>query len=323
MLATTEQVEDLVSRGKSLILAGEEQLLASLPKGNWIGGTIPYFVGAEGGRTTRDHIFVQPVADASTKCTIQVYDAKTISQVAVDSPEPGYTVLILPAFSQIHQDYALNAPNYEQLFFKVVGGWIAGIHLDDLGKKSPKVFNGFTGETLASAGVAMHVELPPKRQAQLGIVNIFEQGNGDELRFPKTGFSASECLVNGERRNLAEYYKTKGIDSRLPLVADFCGAMINVSIQAIDDAAGVVKFYAPVFDTAVYRVAKPVANYAKEFGGAIPTTIKNPVFSCNCVLNYLHGELENRRTGSVTGPMTFGEIGYQLLNQTLVYITVP
>ena len=46
------------------------------------------------------------------------------------------------------------------------------------------------------------------------------------------------------------------------------------------------------------------------------------MFACNCVLNYLHGQLEGRRTGTVLGPMTFGEIAYQLLNQTMVYITV-
>ncbi len=40
------------------------------------------------------------------------------------------------------------------------------------------------------------------------------------------------------------------------------------------------------------------------------------------MLNYLYGELEGRRTGAVVGPMTYGEIGYQLLNQTLVYIEV-
>ena len=45
-------------------------------------------------------------------------------------------------------------------------------------------------------------------------------------------------------------------------------------------------------------------------------------FTCNCILNYVHSSLEGRRTGDVVGPMTFGEIAYQLLNQTLVYVTV-
>jgi hypothetical protein len=32
--------------------------------------------------------------------------------------------------------------------------------------------------------------------------------------------------------------------------------------------------------------------------------------------------LEGKKTGGVTGPITFGEIAYQLLNQTLAYISV-
>ena len=40
------------------------------------------------------------------------------------------------------------------------------------------------------------------------------------------------------------------------------------------------------------------------------------------MLNYVYGELENKHTGSLTGPMTFGEIAFQLLNQTLVYVTL-
>jgi len=40
------------------------------------------------------------------------------------------------------------------------------------------------------------------------------------------------------------------------------------------------------------------------------------------VLNYVYGELENKRTGNLTGPMTFGEIAFQVLNQTLVHVTV-
>jgi len=45
-------------------------------------------------------------------------------------------------------------------------------------------------------------------------------------------------------------------------------------------------------------------------------------FSCNCILNYLYGELEGKHTGQVVGPMTFGEVAYQLLNQTMVQMTL-
>jgi hypothetical protein len=33
-------------------------------------------------------------------------------------------------------------------------------------------------------------------------------------------------------------------------------------------------------------------------------------------------DLEGQRTANITGPFTFGEIAYQLLNQTLVYLSV-
>jgi hypothetical protein len=46
------------------------------------------------------------------------------------------------------------------------------------------------------------------------------------------------------------------------------------------------------------------------------------VFSCNCILNYLYAELEGKRTGAITGPITYGEIANLLLSQTLVRLLV-
>jgi hypothetical protein len=45
-------------------------------------------------------------------------------------------------------------------------------------------------------------------------------------------------------------------------------------------------------------------------------------FSCNCILNFLFGGLEGQKIGNLQGPVTFGEIGYQLLNQTLVVLRI-
>jgi len=45
-------------------------------------------------------------------------------------------------------------------------------------------------------------------------------------------------------------------------------------------------------------------------------------FSSNCILNYLYGELEGKKIKNVTGPITFGEIGYMLLNQTLTFLYI-
>jgi hypothetical protein len=46
------------------------------------------------------------------------------------------------------------------------------------------------------------------------------------------------------------------------------------------------------------------------------------IFSCNCILNYLYSGLKGKKTAGITGPATFGEIAYQLLNQTMVYLRI-
>jgi len=322
MLANIETVKALLSQKRRLILAGDESVLRALPAGDWIGGTIPYFMTEDGGMTSRDHVFVTEIPEIARAGRIAVYDETTVSRIAVDSPDNGYTVLIVPAFTRLHREFALDSPRYEEQFFKVVGGWIAGTHLDDIGRIAPKVFVGSTREVLESKGAALHVELPKEYQAKLGIVNIFEQGDGEPIQFPESGFAARECIVRGKRENVLDFVGRTGLDLRLPLVSDLCGTKFNVSIQAADIGKRQVSFYAPVFEGVTYRAAKPIANYAERFIAAIPSDIGQPVFACNCVLNYLHGQLEGRRAGGVFGPMTFGEIAYQLLNQTMVYITV-
>jgi len=322
MLATLADVKTMLVAGKTLILAGDEELLAAVPAGRWIGGTIPYFMDADGGVTTRDRLFVQVVPPQARATTVATYDLDSVKRVGVESPDRGYSVLIIPAFTPIHQQYALDAPGYADLFLKVIGGWIAGVHLDDLGKRRPKVFDGSTGCSYEDRCLAMHVELAPPWHAQLDIVNIFERSDGPELRFPKQGFEVGDCVVNGVTRNFHDFLVESKIDVRLPLMAETFGALINVSIQSLDAEKGTVRLYAPVFEGVAYRPARPLSNYPERFAVAIPHVASEPVFSCNCVLNYLYGQLEGHHTGRITGPMTFGEIAYQLLNQTLVYVTL-
>ena len=322
MLADIDTVTGLLGSKRQLILAGDETVLRQLPGGNWIGGTIPYFMTTEGGTVRRDRIFVTEVPEIARSARCTTYDEESIRRIGVDSPEHGYTVLILPAFTRLHRHFALESPHYEQQFFKVVGGWVAGTHLDDIGRVAPKVFFGPAHQALESAGVAIHVELPSEYQARLRIVNIFEQGDGQPIQFPESGFVARECIVGGKHENILDFVGRTGLDLRLPLVSDCCGTKFNVGIQAADIARRQLSFFAPVFEGVTYRAAKPVANYPERFLAAIPADVGQPVFACNCLLNYLHGQLAGRHTGSILGPMSFGEIAYQLLNQTLVYITV-
>ena len=169
----------------------------------------------------------------------------------------------------------------------------------------------------------MRMKLPADRLAQINIINLFQQGNGDTICFPTTGFSATTAVINGTEHNLAEYLQRIKADTRLPLVANYCGAMVNVSLKSLDPQNGRVEFFAPVVSGIEYRLAMPVMDYVSEFEARLKELSPDSVlFSCNCILNYLHSNLAGRRTGALVGPVTFGEIAFQLLNQTLVYIEV-
>jgi hypothetical protein len=322
MLWNLEQTSQAIRNGEVLSLAADEELLARLPKGAWIGGTIPYFMSDEGGQITRDKIFASRLPCKASEVSIRTYGTPDLAKILVDAPENGFSIIIIPALSEAHSAYARNAPGFEGMFLKPIIGWISGVHLDDLGKVSPKVFDGHAGLISNHRAVVLHVKLPPNKIANMGIVNLFSQGRGDAIKFPETGFSASRCFVNGRACNFADYLTEKKIDTRLPLVADYCGAMVNVSFQTVDQHKKTVSFYAPVFDDVEYRIAQPVKDYVAGFQAALPKMNGDVTFSCNCILNFLYSELEGKKTAHMTGPMTFGEVAYQLLNQTMVYMVV-
>ncbi|MEZ5628414.1 MAG: hypothetical protein R3E34_12975 [Rhodocyclaceae bacterium] len=311
-------VAGLIRDGHFLCLAGDEAALRQLPPGNWIGGTIPYFMSAAGAVVSRELVYVQQIADFLSPPRLRFYDAASLPQLCRNAPEHGYSLLIVPAFSACHSDFARHAPNYEDMYLKPLAGWVAGTHLDDLGRAAPRVVYGPTGQFSSELAVVMDVALPPSRFAHIDIVNRFKPGDGDAIRFADTGFSAQACHINGEPANLADYLSARQVDTRLPLVADYCGASVNVSFKQVDTVAKRVEFYAPVFPGLSYRLATPAAVPASlAVGGQAPAT-----FACNCILDFLYRGQDGRPAEGLAGPATFGEIGYQLLNQTEVYLTI-
>jgi hypothetical protein len=321
MLTTATEVAKRIKAGERLLLAADEKVLLSLPAGVWIGGTIPYFMGERGGVVSREAVFATEVPRELSQCKIVSYDRAALPNIAKEAPDNGITFLILPAMSQVHLDYAQNAPDYPDMYMKPIVGWVSGVHMDDLGSVLPKVVDGRMVAAYTDKGIALRGSLPAGVIAKLGIVNLFTQGSGDRLTFPEGGFRVRRCRVNDTEQSFADYLESHEIDTRLPLVADYAGAMINVSVQKVDTANDVVSLYAPVFTNVEYRMADRVPDYVRSFAKALPKGI-TAAFSCNCILNFLYSELEGKTTANMEGPITFGEIAYQLLNQTLVYLTV-
>src|SRR5207244_1216746 len=117
---------------KLFAVAGDERLLARLPRGNWVGGTIPYLMTDEdGGLTTRDSLMVQElVTDVRAAPKISVYDKQTIDRVTADAPANGYTFLMMPALSDVHLAYGKDAPGCKVLCVHPIVSCATGIHLN-------------------------------------------------------------------------------------------------------------------------------------------------------------------------------------------------
>lgn len=320
MLRTVDDTNRLIAQGKRLHVAGDAGALGRLGRGDWIGGTIPYFLTEAGGRVDRERVFVTELPKEVRAVDIDFIAPDRLDEIPDRAPAGGFTLIVLPAMSDAHTKYAIGAHDLPGLFETPVIGWIAGMHLDDLGHAQAMVFNGRTGEASADRVIALRAGVAGHVTPRIGIINVFSQGDGDRFVFPETSFAADDCRINGRSASFYEYAKARQIDSRRPLVADLSGEMINVSFQTVDDATHSVRFYAPVVAGVEYRQAASVDDYRDALLSHVAARPVTPVFSCNCILNYLYADLAGDKALSITGPATFGEIAYVLLNQTLVYL---
>ncbi|MCL2044041.1 MAG: hypothetical protein FWG89_07880 [Treponema sp.] len=319
MLMTYDATSKLIQDGKLLHIAGTEALLKKLPKGKWIGGSTEYFMAKDGGTVSGDLLFVTEFPYENYQ--FKSYNAQNISQVTADSFDNGFSLLIIPFDSAVHKEYAQNAAKYEKMFLRNIVGWISGLNLNIPGQ-TPITVNGSTSETFSDKAIALHMQVPENKTVSVNIINIFEQDTASPvIEFSEEGFSVKKCRVDGKEVVFADYITEKSIDTKLPIVGDYSGNGVNISFKSIEN--GVVNFYAPVFSGIKYRTAKAVSNYEKLFNDYIAGHKGITAdFSCNCILNFLYGELENKKIEAFSGPITFGEIAYQLVNQTLVYVSV-
>ena len=320
-MMTVKEASSRIQNGKQLFVSGEEGLLAQLPRGAWVGGTIPYFMTEEGGMCSHDKVQVSVLPEFVSDATVRFYGPAELTKIPSDYKPNGFSYVIIPAQTDAHQTFAKDCSTWPGIFNRPLFGWISGVHLDHVGMVKPKVVNGKTGKFSDSEAVVMHLDLPASKFARLNTINLFRKGQGDAITFSTSGFDVGSCFINGQEQNFARYLTSKGTDTHLPLVADYRGAMVNVSFQRVDAASGKVTLYAPVFRGVEYKIAAEVGDYEGEFSRQIAQQHVDAVFSCNCILNYLYAKLEGKKTGDIVGPVTFGEIAYMLLNQTLVYLS--
>ncbi|MCA0997541.1 DUF6976 family protein [Alloyangia pacifica] len=314
-MMTPEQAAARIDAGATLVIAGDEEVLTKLPRGRWIGGTTVYFMTETGGHVDRENVFVTEL-EAAEDARAVLYEGEDLPSLTMGRFDNGLSVILIPAFSKAHEAYAIHGAEYPGLFDQPVMGWITGVHLDELASATPKVIDGTTGRVHQEGALVLHVNLSASRSANVEILNLFTQDDsGPELTFPATGFAAETARIDGKEVDFAKWVEAQGIDTRLPLVANYAGALVNVSFQSVGPEG--VAFYAPVIEGVSYRLAASPGDYATVFARQAQGDGAQEL-SCNCILNFLFGELQDKRTGSFTGPVTFGEIAYILLNQTMV-----
>lgn len=320
MLQSPETVRERILAGETLMIAADSSVLRQLPRGNWIGGSIPYFM-AERGICSHTSCYATAAPGTTQQTLVRSYTERELSRIVDDAPDNGYSLVTIPFGSDAHHRFAREAPEYHDIYLKPIVGWISGVDLDALLSTRAEVFDGTTGEHRSDVAVALHVELPKHQQAQVRIINLFRPGEGDDLTFDTEGFDPETVRVNGEPRSFAEYLVTHGADLRAPLVANYLGTMINVSFLGLNHTANKVRLCAPVFRDVLYRLAAPLpTDYASAYAESV-RGIDSP-FACSCILNFIHGALEGQPVAGAKGPVTFGEIAHQLLNQTTVTLDI-
>ncbi len=320
-LFTLSETISLIEQKRHLVITADESLLKKLPKGNWIAGTSPYFMTVDGGHHTKDKLFVDDFTAYGVEFQYYKYSKDNIFEITENSFDNGFIFLILPMASNVLERFGTDSLHFKNIFKNPIVGYVAGIDLQNKDNPSPKVYLGTTLEELSDFGVSMHVQLPENQVARVEIINP----NSIDLQsptftFPKTSFSQSSCIIDGKKSNIADYlisiqHPTMGI----PLISSNNGALINRDVKTIDAQNKTVDFYSPVFSDEVYRLAKPVSDYTALFNEKLSVNKEVVIYSCLCVSFYLLGNLEKKSVG-IDGAFTFGEIAYQILNQTSVFL---
>lgn len=320
-MLTVQEATTLIKKGIPLFVAADEKALKQLPPGQWIGGTIPYFMTESGGLVSNELLQVTLIPALHQTLRIKEYSYQELDRISDNYFKDGFSLIIIPAFSKCHEEFAKNSSTFKNIFIQPLVGWISGANLND-SEAVPKVFNGMTKNSTSDKTLAMHISLPEHLKAEANIINIFEQGGGDSIYFEQTGFSTVRAKVNNKEVKFSDYLKDNRIDLKLPLVADYFGAKINVSFRDIQND-GSVRFYAPIFPDVEYKIANSIDNYETKFIDNLKKhNLTKVMFSCNCILNFLYANLEGKKAGDFNSAMTFGEIAYMLLNQTFVYVEI-
>lgn len=90
-----------------------------MPKGRWVGGTIPYFITPEnGGMVSQDKLFVTDISDDGFCIDIKIYTSIRISKDIYGFSRPYFSFIIIPMMSTVHSNFYING-------YKIIKIWVS------------------------------------------------------------------------------------------------------------------------------------------------------------------------------------------------------
>ncbi|MCQ2251816.1 MAG: hypothetical protein MJZ61_00045 [Bacteroidales bacterium] len=318
-LYSKEEVIEFIKQGRIMHLCGSEAMLEGLPKGNWIAGMTPYFMDTVG-KICENKIYVEDFSLIAEEVKIAEFDETNIHEIAKNNTyKNGFILMILPLESPVYYTFSNHSLEYENIYDNPVVGYVSSCLLEDYGKVRPKVSTGANPELSDEKAVAMYVKVSDKLRVRAEIMNFDTiDYSTPALKFPKTSFNQSDCLIDGKPGNIAQYLEeVKAKIGHYPqLITSQNGALVNRDIKTVDVNKGVASYFSPAYENDEHYTVKPNANYLRAFNDNLKK--KTDVIACfSCTSYFLLGDFEYQHI-DYNGVYTFGEIGYQLLNKTIV-----
>lgn len=322
-LYTREEVVEFIKQGRVMHLCANEKMLEGLPQGNWIAGNTPYFMDTVG-KICNNKIYVEDFSLIAEEVKIQTYTENDIQDIARNNTfSNGFIFVILPLESAVYYAFSNHSLEFENIYDNPVVGYVSSCLFEDYGKARPKVATGTDARLTSDKAAVMYVKVNDRLRVRAEIMNLDTiDYDTPAIKFPVTSFNQSTCTIGGQPGNIAEYLEAvKNKIGHYPqLITSQNGALVNRDIKCVDINKGTASFFSPAYANDEYYIVKPNKNYIRAFNDNLSK--KTDVIACfSCTSYFLLGDFEYQHI-DYNGVYTFGEIGYQLLNKTIVTLEV-
>ncbi len=308
MLCRLHEASEIIRSGATVVAAGSPDLLRRLPRGNWIGGTSTSAFTPAGGVELFDRLQITTFPPQVTLAGIQRYGVGGLHHLSLDLHPDGFSVMIVPHASNVHEALAREALLSNRLLQGNLFGWMSeAVRWRHLGR--PQVYYGPLAHCIEDEAVALHFTLAPGYRVRSESCSVFDAVEGESFRFLHDGYSASRILVEGRETDFVTYLGERKISLCLPLVSRHGNRTILTCPDAQGSSERSVRFHSPVFHGVEYCFAKEVPDMEQatrrliSFDGTGTTLI-----ACLCLMSYREGAAEEYSGAFCEGPVTRGEI---------------